>query len=90
MHPTLGLADAVYCSAEVGYRKPDPLFYKTVSDSFGIDDSDEVIMIGDDFENDYVGPVKFGWRAFHLDRRAAPTGNQNTISSLNALPMKYQ
>jgi len=89
-HKTLSLADAVYCSAEVGFRKPDPMFYKTVADSFGVSDSDEVIMVGDDFENDYVGPTKHGWKALHLDRRATPNGNQHTILSLSALLSKSQ
>ena len=89
-HPPLSLADAVYCSAEVGYRKPDPLFYGTVARSFGIHDADEVIMIGDDFENDFVAPVRFGWQAFHLDRRDGMQGNQNAISSLDTLPLKFQ
>lgn len=88
-HEPLSLADAVYCSAEVGFRKPDPMFYKAVADSFEFGASDEIIMVGDDFENDYVGPVKFGWQAFHLDRRAPPRGNQHTISSLNALSHEF-
>lgn len=89
-HQPLSLADAVYCSAEVGYRKPDPQFYRAVADSFGINEPDEVIMIGDDYENDFVAPVRFGWKAFHLDRRDGQNGNQNTISSLEALPLKFQ
>ena len=84
-HETLSLADAVYCSAEVGYRKPDPLFYKAVADSFAIVESDEVIMVGDDAENDYVAPVRFGWQAFHLDRRATDQRPQHVISDLSQL-----
>jgi len=84
-HQPLSLADAVYCSAEVGYRKPDPLFYKTVAESFGIKDADEVVMIGDDFENDYVAPVRFGWKAFHLDRRSTDRSDQRVIESLESV-----
>jgi putative hydrolase of the HAD superfamily len=81
----LAIADAVYCSAEVGYRKPDPLFYETVSKSFGIAESDEVIMIGDDFENDYVAPKRFGWKAIHLDRKLKYHRKSHVISSLHEL-----
>lgn len=84
-HELLSLADAVYCSAEVGFRKPDPMFYKAVADSFGVSDSDEVIMVGDDFENDYVGPTKHGWKALHLDRRAMNKSDQRAIASLDDL-----
>ena len=84
-HETLSLADAVYCSAEVGYRKPDPLFYRAVAGSFAIGESDEVIMVGDDAENDYVAPVRFGWQAFHLDRRETDQRPQHVISDLSQL-----
>ncbi|QEG21583.1 D-glucose-1-phosphatase [Mariniblastus fucicola] len=84
-HPTLALADAVYCSAEVGFRKPDPRFYETVATLFGIKDSDEVIMIGDDFENDYVAPGRFGWRAFHLNRKHGVRPDERVISCLSQL-----
>ena len=84
-HPVLSVADAIYCSAEVGYRKPDPLFYQAVADSFGIGESDEVIMVGDDFENDYVAPVQFGWKAFHLDRRSNNASDSRVIPSLDLL-----
>jgi len=87
-HESLGLADAVFCSAEVGYRKPDPMFYKTVQDSFGIEESDEVIMIGDDFENDYVAPVRYGWKAFHLDRRATNNSDVRVIPSLDSIGIR--
>lgn len=89
-HASLKAADAVFCSAEVGFRKPDPQFYHAVSESFGITPEDEVIMVGDDFENDYVAPVRFGWKAFHLDRRDGAKRNPNTVSSLNELSKKVQ
>ena len=84
-HDSLGIADSVFCSAEIGYRKPDPLFYKTVAESLGLCESDDVTMIGDDFENDYVAPVRFGWKAFHLDRRSKTNHRQDTINSLSSI-----
>ncbi len=83
--PQLSVAEAVYCSAEVGYRKPDPLFYQTVAKSLGLKDSDDVIMIGDDSENDFIAPRRFGWKALHLDRRTFRRGTCNTIPDLNAI-----
>ena len=81
----LAVAESVFCSAEVGYRKPDPLFYKFVSDSLKLTDADEVIMIGDDFENDYVAPKKFGWKAMHLNRKLDYNRQRGVISSLSEL-----
>lgn len=74
----------VFCSAEVGYRKPDPMFYQFVADSAGLGNDDEVLMVGDDYENDYVAPKRFGWRALHLDRLAA-CQQVGVIQSLAAL-----
>lgn len=82
------LVEAVFCSAEVGYRKPDPMFYQHVADRLSLRPQDEVIMVGDDFENDYKAPRLFGWQALHLDRRhGGPTGpiGSGVISSLSQL-----
>jgi len=84
-HPALAVADAVFCSADIGYRKPDPLFYETVSRSLELTEQDEVIMVGDDFENDYAAPEIFGWKAFHLDRRDGVEAKEGVISSLSQL-----
>jgi putative hydrolase of the HAD superfamily len=83
--PELSVAEAVFCSAEVGYRKPDPLFYQAVADSIGIVDSDQVIMVGDDFENDYVAPKRFGWKALHLNRKTTEKTQSHVIQDLNSL-----
>lgn len=78
-------ADAIFCSAEVGFRKPDPNFYKVVAKELGLKDSDDVTMIGDDFENDCQAPRIFGWKALHLDRRSGIESNSCTINSLDQL-----
>jgi FMN phosphatase YigB (HAD superfamily) len=42
-------------------------------------------MIGDDFENDYVAPKRFGWKAIHLDRKLKYHRKSHVISSLHEL-----
>jgi putative hydrolase of the HAD superfamily len=85
-HETLALSEAVFCSAEVGFRKPDPEFYRAIESSLGIDASDEVHFIGDDKENDFHAPVQYGWKAFYLDRRyRGSIGGTNEIDSLDRL-----
>ena len=78
----LSAISTVYCSAEVGFRKPDPEFYRVVAEQ--IPDNHEVIMIGDDLENDCVAPRLFGWRGIHLNRSPNPS-QQNTATSVGSL-----
>ena len=88
LHSVFSLAEAVFCSAEVGFRKPDPMFYQQVADRLSLGPQEEVIMVGDDFENDYEAPRLFGWQAFHLDRRHGTEPDRigkGTISSLSQL-----
>ena len=81
--PDLKTVAAVHCSAEVGFRKPDPEFYRSVGES--IPDDNEVIMIGDDLENDCRAPVLFGWQGIYLDRNDRSTNlpGDRTIDSLS-------
>ncbi len=81
----LAAISTVYCSAEVGFRKPDPEFYRAIAQR--IPNDHEVIMIGDDHENDCVAPSLFGWTGIHLNRnrnRNANPSPQNapSVSSL--------
>lgn len=83
--PIFKIAKASFCSAEVGFRKPDPMFYEHIATEIGINDSQEVMMVGDDFENDFVAPSAFGWKAIYLDRKAIADPNSRTITSLEQL-----
>ncbi len=56
-------------SSLIGYRKTHPGFYTAVVDTAECDAS-EVLMIGDDFENDVVSAQKAGIAAVHLQRDA--------------------
>lgn len=82
--PQLSLAEKNCCSAEVGFRKPDPAFYSAVASMLRLSDTDEVYFVGDDRENDFVAPQRFGWTAFHLDRRGK-SNRRGAILSLDRL-----
>ncbi len=58
-------------SSLVGYRKTHSGFYAAVVDAAECDVS-EVLMIGDDFENDVVSARKAGIAAVHLRRELSP------------------
>lgn len=50
-------------SADVGYRKPHPLFFNYLINKYQLDISD-TIMIGNDFEKDILGATKIGLKAY--------------------------
>jgi putative hydrolase of the HAD superfamily len=54
-------------SAEVGYRKPHPAFYRAACESLGLP-AERVLCVGDDPENDVLGPRRAGLRGVLLDR----------------------
>ena len=60
-------ADFVFCSAEIGFRKPDPAFYQTVEhrieSQLGESVQGSIVMTGDCIENDFHGPRRHGWDA---------------------------
>ncbi|MFG1909077.1 HAD family hydrolase [Kribbella sp. NPDC048928] len=72
---SIGLADQidVVCTSEsLGVSKPDPLAYQRVCEALGVEPMD-VLMIGDNLENDVQGARAAGLTARHLDRPAGMT-----------------
>ena len=49
------LIEAVYSSADAGYRKPAPEAFQYALSNMGISDINRVIYIGDSYEKDYLG-----------------------------------
>lgn len=70
-------------SSLVGHKKPSPMFYGALVAGAGCR-PDEILMVGDDFENDVAAPRRAGLQAVHFAPRAEP-GRTATISSLTAL-----
>jgi putative hydrolase of the HAD superfamily len=74
-----GLAESALISSEVGYRKPSEAFYRAIATSLDRPAS-ETLWIGDDVENDAIGPRAAGFqvalvdRPGRLDRSSLPTG----------------
>lgn len=74
--------DFVFCSSQVGYRKPSQLFFQQVESAVRCVTEEsigeiEIYMIGDDFENDYVAPRTAGWNAVWLDRESTSDSTPN-------------
>jgi len=90
--PELQCADFVFCSAGIGYRKPDPAFYSAVESKIqqklGREIQEAIWMTGDCIENDFWGPRRHGWQACWLDRTGGVdlenTSDAEVIGSLEA------
>ena len=72
----------VFCSSQLGYRKPAEQFYKHVEARYP---DHRIVMVGDDVENDVRGPESFGWESLLLDR-SNQLDHPECISSLSQLP----
>jgi putative hydrolase of the HAD superfamily len=62
-----GSVETLVISSEVGFRKPHPTFYLKACASLGLP-PDRVLCVGDDPENDVLGPERAGLRGVLLDR----------------------
>ena len=73
----------VFCSSEVGFPKPSPRFFQEITSQMNLHPS-EILLVGDDLENDLTGALAAGWQGLHLNRTA--TGSEpHTITSLSRL-----
>lgn len=67
--PGLASCRHLFISAELGWRKPSPAFFRAVEQRLGLRPA-EILLVGDDPENDYLAARAAGWRALHLARNA--------------------
>lgn len=77
--PALADIERVFVSSSLGARKPDPLFYRTVQEQL-VAEPDQLLMIGDDWECDVIGPRQAGWRSRSLQR-----DDRSTVSNWTSL-----
>ena len=90
-HSVLKLADWCFCSADLGFRKPDKEFYaqvqtEIVGGASAKSSTHEWTMIGDDLQHDVLAPAAFGWNSIWLNRKNIPTKlDVHQLSSLDQL-----
>lgn len=82
--PLARWAESAVISSEVGRRKPHPDFYRAACASLGLP-SESVLCVGDDPENDGLGPRRAGLRAILIDRRGRTPVGAESVRSLEAL-----
>lgn len=87
-HAELRSFSARVISSEVGTFKPQQKFYQALLDQSGYQ-RHEVLMVGDDWDNDIWGALEIGMPAIFLDRSQAEAithrDNVPVISSLTGL-----
>ncbi len=83
--PPLDNCRHLFISSHIGYSKPDPRFYAAVTRQLELP-ANQILMVGDDYENDVIGSRAAGMNAIWLRRgedSASPT--TNTIGQLTEL-----
>lgn len=84
--------DEVYCFRRIGYRKPEPAFYKYILNDLELDQK-QVIMVGDDFKNDVLGANRASIRAIWFNPCSEVTKSSQlyrTIHDLRELPQELK
>ncbi|MEX0703426.1 MAG: HAD-IA family hydrolase [Planctomycetales bacterium] len=81
--PGLQDVDVPLISSLVGYRKPSRFFYDAAAAALRLPPQ-ELLVVGDDWENDVEGARRAGLQAVFLDRQAA-TRPTSAIHSLREL-----
>jgi putative hydrolase of the HAD superfamily len=71
-------------SSEVGFRKPHAAFYQAACASLRLP-LERVLCVGDDLENDVLGPRRAGLQGLLLDRHKLTPGEWPSVPDLAAL-----
>lgn len=80
------LAQRLFISAEIGWRKPAPEFYRHVERALNLR-PEQILLVGDDLENDFSGAHAAGWQALLLSASVSTTvAISDQLSSLSELP----
>jgi len=76
----------IFCFRELGFRKTDARFWDAVVARLGVSRA-EILMVGDDLENDVLAPGRAGIASvwFNPARAPAPAGT-TAIARLDELP----
>jgi putative hydrolase of the HAD superfamily len=85
-HPILAECEHVFWSAALAAAKPHQSFFRAVASRLH-SDPERLLMVGDDWINDYLGARDAGWQAVWLNRddRPLPDKQAPSIQSLTDL-----
>lgn len=85
----LHLLDQVHASIDVGFRKPDGRFYRTLLERLGVT-PEEILFIGDDYACDYVGPRTLGITSCLYDRTSSSNPITSAIPETARIPLAVE
>ncbi len=76
-------------SDEIGIQKPDPKIFRYAEQATGATEKN-VVMIGDNPQNDIAGALEAGWKAIYYDRKGKPFSSDSAnylgrIENLNEI-----
>jgi putative hydrolase of the HAD superfamily len=83
--PELAAVRHVAISSEVGWKKPAPAFFAALTALTGLR-AEQILLVGDDFDNDFRGARQAGMHALLFDpRRRHPPADVEHITALSEL-----
>lgn len=78
--PPLDRCDHYFVSSQIGFRKPAHQFFRAIERATCLEPP-QLMLVGDDWQTDYLAATAAGWHAVHLDRAASAA----TASSIRTL-----
>ncbi len=82
--PALADVQHFVISSEVGWRKPAPQFFAALTATVGVP-APRMLLVGDDWANDYLGAQAAGLRAVLFDPRGRASTDARRIGQLAEL-----
>lgn len=83
--PPLDRCEDVFISSDLGVRKPGTEFFRRIQQRLQLH-AKHILLVGDDWTNDYLAARDAGWQAVFLDRIGRCEHDAESILSLRALP----
>jgi putative hydrolase of the HAD superfamily len=78
--PPLDHCEYIFPSSQLGWRKPAALFFRAIEEAMALK-PDELMLVGDDWDGDYLAATSAGWHAVYLQRNGDSAAS-NSIRSL--------
>jgi putative hydrolase of the HAD superfamily len=75
---------ARYISSQIGYKKPSLEFFRAIERSLQVR-PEQILLVGDDLENDYLAARRAGWQALLLDRERQSPSDLTAVPTLQTL-----
>jgi putative hydrolase of the HAD superfamily len=65
-HPLLATCPC-FISSRIGHKKPSLSFFRAIEQTLALR-PEQILLVGDDFDNDYLAAQAAGWHALHVVR----------------------